>query len=123
MSLYRAAYSYELSPIGATPGMSNAEFSLLLLTAAVGALYAEDCDMPVKHIREDLFAAGKYHLDVAVGNTRDGSVASAVGNGGDGRAGDILTITALATAALYMIFEKNILARKYIGMHNLYTFY
>ncbi|RPB29298.1 hypothetical protein L211DRAFT_775909, partial [Terfezia boudieri ATCC MYA-4762] len=103
MSLYRAAYSPEedeLSPIGATPNMSNSEFSLLLLTAAVGALYAEDCDAPVKHIRQELYAVGKYHLDVAVGNIRDGTVAMSVGNG--------------ATAALYMIFEKDILARKYI---------
>lgn len=117
MSLYRAAYSPEedeLSPIGATPNMSNSEFSLLLLTAAVGALYAEDCDAPVKHIRQELYAVGKYHLDVAVGNIRDGTVAMSVGNGGDGRTGGILTITALATAALYMIFEKDILARKYI---------
>ncbi|KAF8417947.1 hypothetical protein EV426DRAFT_710151 [Tirmania nivea] len=121
MSLYRAAYSPEedeLSPIGATPNMSNAEFSLLLLTAAVGALYAEDCDAPVKHFRHELFAAGKHHLDAAVGNIRGGSVAIDDGNGGDGRTGGILTITALATAALYMIFEKEILARKYIGNSN-----
>ncbi|KAF8438689.1 hypothetical protein BGX38DRAFT_1209514 [Terfezia claveryi] len=117
MSLYRAAYSPEedeLSPIGATPNMSNSEFSLLLLTAAVGALYAEDCDAPVKHIRQELYAVGKYHLDVAVGNIGDGTVGIDVGNGGDGRTSGILTITALATAALYMIFEKDILARKYI---------
>lgn len=126
MSLYRAAYSPEedeLSPIGATPNMSSAKFSLLLLTAAVGALYAEDCDMPVKHIRQELFAVGIYHLDVAVRSIQDRSVATGVGNGGDGRTSDILTITALATAALYMMFEKDIFARKYIGTPNLDAFY
>jgi len=125
MSLYRAAYSLEqdeLSTIDAIPNMSNAEFSLLLLTAAVGALYAEDSDVPVKHIRQKLFAVGKYHLDVAVGNIQDGDIVGDGGGGGTNDETDILTITALATAALYMIFEKEIRARKYIGTSNFDVF-
>lgn len=129
MSLYRAAYSPDQDEL---THMNNAEFSLLLLTAAVGALYAEDSDAPVKGIREELFAVGKYHLDVAVGFIKGASGADADADGSDDDVDrknsgtrrkkdeetDILKITALATAALYMIFEKEILARKYIGMNN-----
>ena len=126
MSLYRAAYSPEedeLSPVDATPNMGNAEFSLLLLTAAVGALYAEGSDVSIKHIRQELFAVGIHYLDVAIE-----SVATDAGSSGDEHSAamdesEILTITALATAALYMIFEKEILARKYIGMLNLDAIY
>lgn len=121
MNLYHAIYSpsYDGSIPTNTPTISNVELSFLLLTAAVGAVYVEGSDAPAREIREELFQTGKYHLDVAM---KHAEKTSAVG--GDGQDSQLehtketvaLKITALATVALYMIFQKEILARKYIGM-------
>ena len=122
MNLYQALYSpsYDKSTPSA-PTISSVEFGFLLLTAAVGAIYVENSDTPAREIREELFRTGKYHLDVAMKNMeKTGAVKD---DGGQDRQLEhtedetvMLKITALATVALYMIFQKEILARKYIGM-------
>ncbi|KAF8466185.1 hypothetical protein BDZ91DRAFT_725718 [Kalaharituber pfeilii] len=120
MSLFRAAYSpaYDNPPRSARQGrtnsMSSAEFGLLLLAAAVGGVYVEDCDLSVRNIKEDLFRVGKWYLDIAMSNdmqrTTDNVDKSATPSAED----TLLKISASAMAALYLIFEKKILARKYI---------
>ena len=105
--------------------ISNIEFALLLLTAAVGGLYIEDADIEVREARVEFFRIGKLNLD----STFRGEIVSTTADESDT---SVITphsippqlddqstqtcMSASAMAALYLVFEKEISARKYIGM-------
>ncbi|KAI5807289.1 hypothetical protein DFH27DRAFT_312818 [Peziza echinospora] len=108
MDLFRGAYSPAVNRNNgdnANGGsLNHLESSLLLLCAAVGAVYLEDCDPTAAAHKEDFFLSGKAGLDAVVLEGR--KVPDAVAR---------LQISACALVALYDMFEKRISARGYIG--------